>query len=131
MQKVRCCDGILPHNKIRWGWSVLAAQHAVLFVFFLLVDADPGSVGAHRDLPANYARFFRALGNRIRSYRTERQLSQEDMISYGFSVRHWQMIEAGRPVTVFTLLRVCEAFNLTLEQLCAGLSQHLRKRRGE
>ena len=108
-----------------------AAQHVVLFVFFLLVDADPGSVGAHRDLPANYARFFRALGHRIRSYRTERQLSQEDMISYGFSVRHWQMIEAGRPVTVFTLLRICEAFNLTLEQLCAGLSQHLRKRRGE
>ena len=100
-------------------------------MFFLLVDADPGSVGAHRDLPANYARFFRALGHRIRSYRTERQLSQEDMISYGFSVRHWQMIESGRPVTVTTLLRICGTFDLTLEQLCAGLSQHLRKRRGD
>jgi hypothetical protein len=38
-------------------------------------------------LPAHYARFFRALGHRIRSYRAERQLSQEDMISYGFGVR--------------------------------------------
>jgi transcriptional regulator with XRE-family HTH domain len=88
-------------------------------------------VGARRDLPAHYALFFRALGYRIRSYRTERQLSQEDMISYGFSVRHWQMIESGRPITVFTLLRICETFDLTLEQLVAGLSHHLGKRRKE
>jgi hypothetical protein len=50
------------------------------------------------------------------------------MISYGFSVRHWQMIESGRPVTVFTLLRICDAFEIPLEQLVAGLSQHIRKR---
>ena len=86
-------------------------------------------MGAHRDLPADYARFFRALGNRIRSYRTDHKLSQEDMISFGFSVRHWQMIESGRPITVFTLLRVCEAFEVQPEQLIAGLGQHLRKRR--
>jgi hypothetical protein len=49
------------------------------------------------------------------------------MISLGFSVRHWQMMEAGRPMTVFTLLRVCDAFDLTLEELIAGLDQHLRK----
>ena len=88
-------------------------------------------MGASRDLPAHYARFFRALGHRIRSYRTERGLSQEDMISFGFSVRHWQMIEAGRPITVFTLLRVCEAFEVRLEQLIAGLSQHVRTRKRE
>ena len=86
-------------------------------------------MGASRDLPAHYARFFRALGNRVRSYRTERGLSQEDMIFHGFSVRHWQMIESGRPITVFTLLRICETFDLTPEQLVAGLSPHLRKRR--
>lgn len=86
-------------------------------------------MGARRELPDHYARFFRALGHRIRSYRTERGLSQEDMYSYGFSIRHWQMIESGRPITVFTLLRICEAFDLTLEQLVAGLSAQLRKRR--
>ncbi len=59
----------------------------------------------------------------------ERNLTQEDMISYGFSARHWQMIEAGRPITVFTMLRVCEAFSITPEELVAGLSRHLRKRR--
>ena len=86
-------------------------------------------MGASRELPVSYARFFRALGHRIRTYRTERKLSQEDMISYGFSVRHWQMIEAGRPSTVFTLLRVCEAFDISLEQLVTGLSHHLRRRK--
>ncbi len=49
------------------------------------------------------------------------------MISYGFSLRHWQMIEAGRPVTVVTLLRVCDAFDVSVEELVAGLSQHFRK----
>lgn len=84
-------------------------------------------MGASRDLPADYARYFRALGHRIRSRRTERKLTQEDMISYGFSLRHWQMIEAGRPITVFTLLRVCSAFEISPEQLVAGLAHHLRK----
>ncbi len=105
------------------------AQYAVLLVVFCSLGTDAGSVGASRELPANYARFFRALGQRIRSYRTDSKLTQEDMISRGFSLRHWQMIEAGRPMTVFTLLRICEAFDLTLDQLLAGLSQHFRKRR--
>jgi hypothetical protein len=51
------------------------------------------------------------------------------MISRGFSARHWQMIEAGRPITVFTLLRVSEAFEIPLEQIVAGLGHHLRKRK--
>jgi hypothetical protein len=59
------------------------------------------------------------------------KLTQEDMISYGFSVRHWQMIEAGRPITVFTMLRICEAFGIAPEILMAGLSHHLKKRRTE
>ena len=88
-------------------------------------------MGASREIPDRYARYFCALGNRIRSYRMERKLTQEDMISFGFSVRHWQMIEAGRPITVFTLLRVCEAFSIAPEELVAGLSHHLRKRRPE
>jgi len=86
-------------------------------------------VGARKELPANFARFYRALGHRVRALRTERKLSQEDMISYGFGLRHYQMIESGRPIAVTTLLRVCEAFDISPEQLVAGLGQHLRKRR--
>jgi hypothetical protein len=51
------------------------------------------------------------------------------MISYGFSVRHWQMMEAGRPITVFTLLRVCETFEVPVEQLVGSVAHHLRKRK--
>ena len=86
-----------------------------------------GNVGASRDLPARYARYFRAFGHRVRSYRLERKLTQEDMISYGFSVRHWQMIESGRPITVFTLLRICETFDIAPEKLIDGLAHHLWK----
>jgi transcriptional regulator with XRE-family HTH domain len=86
-------------------------------------------VGASRELPANFARYCRALGHRVRALRTERKLSQEDMISHGFSLRHYQLIEAGRPIAMTTLLRVCEAFDISPEQLIDGLGQHLRKRR--
>jgi transcriptional regulator with XRE-family HTH domain len=56
--------------------------------------------------------FFRALGSRVRDLRKRKGLSQEDMISFGFSARHWQQIEAGRPITVTTLLRISEAFEV-------------------
>ena len=49
-------------------------------------------------------RFFRTLGQRIRQLGKRSGYSQEDMISHGFSARHWQQIEAGRPITVSTLL---------------------------
>ena len=67
------------------------------------------------------ATFFRALGQRVRELRKRRKLSQEDMISYGFSARHWQQIEAGRPITVKTLLRICETFDVPLVRLVRGL----------
>ena len=94
---------------------------------FLLVLLEFGSVGASRELPAHYRQFFRGLGAEIRARRAARKLSQEDMISFGFSVRHWQMMEAGRPITVVTLLRVCEAFEIPVEQLVASVAHHLRQ----
>jgi transcriptional regulator with XRE-family HTH domain len=71
----------------------------------------------------NQMRFFLRLGKRIRKLREKRGLSQEDMISYGFSARHWQQIEAGRPITVSTLLRVCAAFGASIDRLVHGLDQ--------
>lgn len=43
------------------------------------------------------------------------------MISYGFSARHWQQIEAGRPITVSTLLRICAVFETSIDRLVNGL----------
>lgn len=67
--------------------------------------------------------FFRALGRRVKDLRKRRRLSQEDMISFGFSTRHWQQIEAGRPITVKTLLRISEAFEVPLVRLLRGLDR--------
>ena len=111
-------------------WCQSNTQYAFMFVVFCSYWYQFGGVAATRELPAHYARFFRALGQRIRSYRTERNLRQEDMISYGFSLRHWQMIEAGRPINMFTLLRVCETFEVSIEELVSGLRQYLPKSKG-
>jgi transcriptional regulator with XRE-family HTH domain len=70
---------------------------------------------------AGQAEFFRALGQRIRGLRMKSGYTQEDMIGFGFSARHWQQIEVGRPVTVTTLLRICDTFHITPERLLRGL----------
>jgi len=35
--------------------------------------------------------------------------------------RHWQQVEAGRPITVTTLFRICEVFELSMSKLLQGL----------
>lgn len=67
------------------------------------------------------AKFFKDLGQRVRELRRKRGYSQEDMISYGFSARHWQQIEAGRPITMTTLLRICSVMRVKPELLVRGL----------
>jgi transcriptional regulator with XRE-family HTH domain len=67
--------------------------------------------------------FFLRLGKRIRSLRKKHNYSQEDMISFGFSAHHWQQIEAGRPITVSTLLRICDIFKTSVERLVRGLDR--------
>lgn len=74
----------------------------------------------------DHSKFFRRLGERIRHLRKKRGYSQEDMISFGFAARHWQQIEAGRPITVATLLRIADALEIPVDRLVKGLS-HGRK----
>jgi transcriptional regulator with XRE-family HTH domain len=71
----------------------------------------------------NQQKFFIALGKRVRELRRKQGRSQEDMISFGFSARHWQQIEAGRPITVSTLLRICDVFEISAERLVHGLDR--------
>lgn len=71
----------------------------------------------------NYAKFFGALGQRVKKLREDSGRTQEDMISLGFSARHWQQIEAGRPITMTTLLRICEVFKVTADHLIRGLDK--------
>lgn len=71
---------------------------------------------------SDHAKFFILLGKRVRELRKARGFTQEDMIAHGFSARHWQMIEAGRPITLHTLLRISEVLGVGPEDLLAGLS---------
>jgi len=74
------------------------------------------------------AKFFTRLGERVRKLRKARGLSQEDMISFGFSARHWQQIEAGRPITLTTLLRICEAYRVPVARMLQGLDKGVYRR---
>ncbi len=75
----------------------------------------------------DHAKFFKALGQRVRQLRRKSGHSQEDMISFGFSARHWQQIEAGRPITVKTLLRICEVLKVHMDQIVRGLDKGIYK----
>jgi transcriptional regulator with XRE-family HTH domain len=70
---------------------------------------------------------FIALGRRIRELRKRADYSQEDMITHGFSARHWQKIEKGRPITVSTLLRICHVFRTPMSRLVRGLDSNFIK----
>lgn len=72
---------------------------------------------------ANQDIFFCVLGARVRGLRKKHGYSQEDMLSFGFSTRHWQQVEAGRPITVTTLLRICEVFEVPMSKLVQGLDK--------
>jgi len=63
------------------------------------------------------------MGTRVRELRKKHGFSQEDMLSFGFSTRHWQQVEAGRPITVTTLLRICEVFEVPMSKLVQGLDK--------
>jgi len=76
----------------------------------------------------NQAKFFQALGRRVRELRKKQGYSQEDMISFGFSARHWQQIEAGRPITMSTLLRICDTFEISVERLVRRLDKGIYRR---
>jgi transcriptional regulator with XRE-family HTH domain len=62
--------------------------------------------------------------------RNEREYTQEDMIGFGFSARHWQQIEAGRPITVKTLLRICDTFRIRVSTLVEDLDRGIYKHTG-
>lgn len=76
---------------------------------------------------ADQDKFFRGLGMKVRELRKKHGYSQEDMISFGFSARHWQQVEAGRPITVTTLLRICEVFDISMSKLVCGLDSGSHK----
>jgi transcriptional regulator with XRE-family HTH domain len=52
------------------------------------------------------------FGRRVRALREARALTQEDMMDLGFSLRHYQRIEAGRSITLRTMWKLAKAFKV-------------------
>lgn len=67
----------------------------------------------------NKDKFFRRLGATVRKFRAKAGLTQEDMMDFGFSVRFYQRIEAGKPIHMKTILKLADALNISLKQLFA------------
>lgn len=61
---------------------------------------------------ADFKRFCGRLGERVQTLRRRRGLTQEDMMERGFSLRHYQRIEAGRSVTLRTVWKLARAFGV-------------------
>jgi transcriptional regulator with XRE-family HTH domain len=76
----------------------------------------------------DFSRFFRELGGRLRQQRIRHRYTQEDMIGFGFSARHWQQVEAGRAITTKTLIRACRAFGIKLSAMLRDLDEEVRLR---
>jgi transcriptional regulator with XRE-family HTH domain len=73
--------------------------------------------------PEQEAQFFKDLGARIKALREKAGLRQEDMISRDYSVRYWQKVEAGKPITLRTLLRICNLFSTPMHEVVRGLDR--------
>ncbi len=71
--------------------------------------------------------FMATLGARIKGLRQERGWTQIQMVrDFGYYLSHWQNIESGRKMSLETMLRVANTFDIDLEVLIGGI----RRRRG-
>lgn len=61
----------------------------------------------------DFDRFCRALGRRVKALRIKQTFTQEDMMDRGFSLRHYQRIEAGRSITLRTVWKLARAFRVS------------------
>jgi transcriptional regulator with XRE-family HTH domain len=68
-------------------------------------------------------RTFKKLGIRYRQLRQEKGLVQEDSIQHGFSVRHYQQLEAGRPHSLTTLFRVAKMFGVKASKILKDIDE--------
>ena len=73
----------------------------------------------------DYGQFLKELGERIKKLRNDRGLSLRDMIvTHGYADSQWRRYERGGSVNVQTLLRICNAFKISLCVLLDGLGEY-------
>lgn len=73
----------------------------------------------------SYEVFLEELGARIKQLRKERGWTLRDMVvQHGFHLSHWQAFEKGnRGISLSSLLRIAEVYNITLSELLDGLGE--------
>ncbi len=65
-----------------------------------------------------YERFQKKVGQNIKKARLTAEMTQEGMARFGFNIRHFQDIEAGKVrMTLQTLYRIAQAFEISPESL--------------
>ena len=65
----------------------------------------------------DFSGFCRVFGRHVRALREARALTQEDMMDLGFSLRHYQRIEAGRSITLRTMWKLAKAFKVSPREI--------------
>jgi len=69
-----------------------------------------------------YESFLKDLGARLKQMRKDRGWTLRNMVvDHNFHITHWQSFESGKAISVPSLLRVCEVFGTSLEDLVRGL----------
>lgn len=70
----------------------------------------------------DYLQFSKDLGKRVRELRKERGILLRSFVQdHGFHLNQLQRVEAGKGVSVQTLLRLAEVFQVPLGKLVDGL----------
>ena len=73
-------------------------------------------------MPYSYEKFLKELGARLRQLRIDRKWTLRAMIvQHGFHLAQWQGFEKGKGISVPSLLRMCDVFDVTLTDLIDGL----------
>ena len=86
-------------------------------IIFCEVYIDTNSM-----LRYDYKKFSAELGKRVKELRKERGLTLRDLIvKHDFHLTQIQRIEKGDGLSVPTLLRIAEVFQIPVEKLVAGL----------
>ena len=69
----------------------------------------------------SYEKEFKKLGQRYKELRCRLGMVQEDVLEHDFSVRHYQQLEAGRPHSLRTFVRIACMFSIKPEVLIKGI----------
>lgn len=68
--------------------------------------------------------FLKALGAKLRSIREAKGWTLEDTEEYGLkSWRHLQRVESGKNVTIITLKKIAELYNLDITDIFKDLGK--------